>query len=71
MSKELHNVNKELNEIALGDKQFYYESDNEYDYLTSKNDSIHNGIKVKLRFSKDVEKNKIANEGLKLFFSGI
>ena len=31
----------------------------------------HLGIKVKLKFSKDVEKNKIATEGLKLFFSGI
>ncbi|RKJ68596.1 hypothetical protein D7X33_24230 [Butyricicoccus sp. 1XD8-22] len=68
MGEEIHN--NKLNEITISDNKFYYESDEDYDYLTSKDDT-YNGVKIKLRFSKDVEKNKLANEGLKLFFSGI
>lgn len=62
------NIDK-ANEITIGDNKFYHESDEYYDYLTSKD--THDGVKIELVFTKDIEKNKMAIEGLKIFFSGI
>ena len=68
--KNAQNIDK-LNEITLGDYKYYHESDEDYDYLISIDTTKTNGVKVKLCFTKDVERHKQAIEGLKIFFSGI
>ncbi|WP_312098431.1 hypothetical protein [Niallia sp.] len=57
-----------LKKITLGKTNYIHKTDEEYDYLI--NDS-NNKIKITIKFTKDPEKNKLAMNGLKTFFTGI
>ena len=59
---------EQFNEVNIGEKKYIHRSDAEYDYLT---DDSNNKIKVNLRFTKNKDKNEIAKNGLKTFFSRI
>ncbi|HDR4913358.1 TPA: hypothetical protein ROY02_003806 [Bacillus cereus] len=57
-----------LEEIVFGKAKYLYRTDSEHDYLI---DNSNNKVKVNLRFTKNKDKNEIAINGLKTFFSGI
>lgn len=58
----------ELNEVVLGRIMYLHKADEKYDYLMDNSD---NKIKVNLIFTKNKEKNEMAKNGLKVFFSEI
>lgn len=59
---------EKLEEIVLGKVKYLHKTDNEYDYLI---DNSKNKVKVNLKFTKNKEKNELALNGLKTFFTGI
>ncbi|WP_410989178.1 hypothetical protein [Bacillus cereus] len=63
------NTNNEMmEEIVFGEVKYLYRTDSEHDYLI---DNSNNKVKVNLRFTKNKDKNEMAKNGLKTFFSGI
>ena len=61
-------IGEQQNEIIFGGTKYIHKTDTEFDYLIDNSD---NGVKVNLKFSKDKEKNLVAKNGLKTFFSRI
>lgn len=58
----------EMKEIVFGETLYLHRMDEENDYLIDNSD---NKIKVNLIFTKNREKNEMAKNGLKIFFSEI
>ncbi|MBB6445793.1 hypothetical protein [Bacillus benzoevorans] len=61
-------MGEQQNEVIFGGIKYIYKTDKEFDYLI---DHSNNKVKVNLKFSKDKEKNLVAKNGLKTFFSRI